>query len=337
MEQDNRQSQQNEAEYYRTAAETHKETLKYFWKDFLKTGVFILAVIIVIIIAGIAWFVANNRASGDASSISAQQEIVRIASKGVRQTAEKNSNLNLSGGTEYRYGEEIYYYTEGGEIAMHLSEDYSVSPGASGFIEFYIIPTRDGATTVNLYLGLAGYADKLSTGGTSKQAERVEDATLEALLSGHILLFKKYENGYYYEWLYNGGTDGILNNKITIQLPEDSKEGVPYPYKLYWIWPKRYENMVNDLFVEGSTEFTNDFSPFIEGQANTEYTQIGETSYSYSRIFLANTWPLTSFETRTKAYNLADEYIGTNADYLYLTIRTSTAEEQNVDKGGSGQ
>lgn len=333
MEQDNKQVQQNEAEYYRTMAETHKETLKCFWKDFLKTGVFILAVIIVIIIAGIAWFVANNRVAGDTSSISAQQDIVRIASKGVRQTAEE-SNLNLFPGTPYVYDNVTYYYTEGGEIAMHLSEDYIISPGASGSIEFYIIPTRDGATTVNLYLGLAGYADKLSEGGTSK-AERVEDATLDALLSGHILLFKKYENGHYSEWLYNEGTDGILNNKITIQLTEDSKKGVPYPYTIYWIWPKRYENMANDLFVNGSEEFTGKFLPFIENQANTKIpiTQ----NYFYNRIFLSNAGSLDTFDVRTKAYNLADEYIGTNADYLYLTIRTATFEEQNGDKGRSGQ
>ena len=319
-------TQLSEAEHYRASAEAHKQELKSSWKIFWRTGAFMLAALSVLIIICLAWFRMNTQVKGSNAAVSAQQDIIRIASKGVRQTAEK-STLNLAEGTRYEYGGDTYYYTEGGEIAMYLSEDYSVYPGASGSIEFYIIPMSDGARTVSLYLGLSGYADVTSEEGSFRQAERVNDDTLDALMSGHILLFNNYEDGFYSEWLYNENTNGILNNTITIQLTEEAKKGVPYPYTLYWIWPKRYENMMNDLFAADSEEFANNFSTFVVSQSKDEAkNQIGTTSYSYSRIFLANSWPLETFDARTKAYNLADEYIGTNADYLYLTIRTAPSE-----------
>lgn len=47
---------------YRQAADEHVQTLKDFWKDFLVSGLFVLAAIVAIF-ACLAWFAANNRVS----------------------------------------------------------------------------------------------------------------------------------------------------------------------------------------------------------------------------------------------------------------------------------
>lgn len=315
-----------EAEQHKESADKHKRQLISAWKTFGITGVFVLAAAGSLILICLAWFVRNSQVRGGSVSVSAEQNIVRIASKGDRQTAELRSDLNLPEGTAYEYGGETYYYTENEEIAMHLAEDYNVSPGASGSFDFYIIPTSNGARTVTLYLGLAGYRK-----GETEKAIPVEDETLNALLKGHILLFKNYENRFYSGWLHNQNSDGIFQNTITITLPEDAEAGVPYPYTIYWIWPKRYENMIShrpynkDLYAPNSSEFATVFLPFVEAQsADANANQIGTSNYRYSSVFLSDIWPLNETKARSNAYNLADEYIGTNADYLYLTIRTAS-------------
>ena len=102
MEQDNKQSPQRDAEYYRASAEVHRENIKSTWNIFLKTGVFTLAAVCALLILCIAWFVMNSRVNSSTTSISAQQDVIRIASKGDRQEAEK-SNLKLDDGTKLVY------------------------------------------------------------------------------------------------------------------------------------------------------------------------------------------------------------------------------------------
>lgn len=305
--------------------ETYRDAEKSFRKELWKTGVFVTAGLIALIFGAIAWFVSNSRVQSETVSVSARHEVVRIASKGSRQEPEQ-SFLSLEAGTEYSYKGTTYYYTESGEIALYLSEEYVVSPGATGVAEFFIIPTHDGAMTVNLHIGLAGYKENI-VDETSARVERVTDPILDALLSGHILLFENYENRHYSGWLSNEDTGGILNNTITITLPEDTKKGEPYPVRIYWIWPLRYENMLLDLYEDQNAEYTEHFHPFIEDQASKQnMSQISGIDYYYSRIFLTKEAELNDKDSRTRAYNLADEYIGSNADYLYLTIKTAAYE-----------
>ena len=321
----NQQTISNEAAHFRASAEYHKEQLKRFWIELLRSGIFTLAALAVLVFACIAWFTANTRVHSKTASITSQHEIVRIATKGVRQTPERTF-LKLSEGTSYTADGETYYYVETGDIALRLSEEYIVSPGASGSVTFYIIPTHDGSMTATLYLELAGYKETEGENSEQKSAARVNDPVLNALLSGHILLFNKYENNHYSEWLSNNSTGDSWNNTITITLPDDTKKDEPYPVTIYWIWPLLYENMKKDLYAEASEEYTARFSPFIESQIEN-MEKIDGTSYYYSRIFLAKEGNISNLDERTKAYNLADEYIGSNADYLYLSIQTAAFDE----------
>ena len=327
-----------DAEHYRASAEMHKQEVKATWSTFWTTGVFVLAALAVLFFIGLAWILSNSRVTGGTVSVGVQSNIVRLASKGYRQKAEMDSDMGLQDGTALDYNNDVYYYTEDGEIAMRLSEEYYVCPGARGSIDFYIIPVSNGARTVTLYFELDGYQKN-----ESGKAVPVTDQPLEALLRGHILLFENYENGFYSGWLPDNYSDGILHNTITVTLPEDAQADVPYPCTIYWIWPKRYENIIshrpdkNDLFADNSDEFRDIFLPFVEAQASAENTGWIGSDYSCSSLFVSNIWPLEGAEDRSKAYNLADEYIGTNADYLYLTIRTSPQEENSTGEEGMGE
>ena len=309
------------------AAKAQQKRKKALIAELLKTAVFALAALTTLVAATIAWFVSNNLVQSGTSTVSAGVETVKLASTGKRQEAEsaylRVDGASLPEGNKLTVGGTDYYSTDGNQIALRLSQDHIISPGASGKVTFYIIPTHDGETTVTLYLGLAGYALE---GTPPSLAERVSDDTLDALLSGHILLFNRYEDEHYSDWLFQPTASGVADNVITVTLPAEAQKDVPYPVTLYWIWPLRYDNMLDDLYAENSQEYQTRFAPFLEEQAEAESMGvIPDSDYRYSRLFLTNEEELGTSALRSKAYNLADEYIGTNADFLYLTIQTSPA------------
>ena len=93
---DNEETQLKEAEYYRATAETYRENARYSRNMFLKTGVFVLVAVCALLLLCIAWFVMNSRVTGGTTPISAQQDLIRIASKGYRQKAEESKLQSLS-------------------------------------------------------------------------------------------------------------------------------------------------------------------------------------------------------------------------------------------------
>lgn len=272
--------------------------IRRLWKEILKTAVFLLATIIVIIIGSIAWFVSNDRTQATTASVSAQHDLLRLATKGYRQSSEIMF-LDLNPGETLEPGQNSYYFTEGGTIALRLdSDNVSVRPGFSGEVTFYIIPKRTGALEATLYLELSGYQTHTENAVTT--AKPLDDDVLNALLCGHILLFRD-EN--YSDWLWTG-------NGNILRVSQSAREGEPIPVTFYWYWPLRYRDMEEDWLDHTLTK-----------------PLPSDPSYLYNRIFIAKDGVLTDDKICDEAYNRADEYIGSHADFLYLSIQTSLEDE----------
>lgn len=311
-------------------------------RELLKTS-FLLAALVAAAIGTIAWFVANTQVNGTTASVSARENTLRLATKGDRQSAEmeylripvgykqpdgtiQTTEETLPDGQEYVFENETYYYTDNAAIALRLDGDNtSISPGAHGEVTFYIIPAKDGTIQTTLQLVLAGYERYSDDGGNGQTAKRVEDAPLDALLSGHILLFENYDpkTKRYSGWL---GNPDSQENRISMRI-ENARQGVPQKVTFHWIWPLRYENMADTLFARGSEEYGDTFAPWLDRQSviDTMSDFHSLTGYRYNRIFLANTnveTDLTNPVYSNDAYNRADEYIGTHAEYLYLSVQT---------------
>lgn len=308
-------SEQQELSSDISADQSTREIQAKLRAEFFRTAVFALVVLFVIVLASSAWFVSNSKVDSGGIMISHQFDTIRLATQGERQTAEETL-LNLPTGETESYNDKTYYYTEAGEIALRLStSEIAASPGTSGEISFYIIPNCDGAQSATLHLGLAGYEETKAEDG-SVTGNRISDKVLSSLLSGHILLFQTYGNGQYSDWLQGSVTEDRLNYQFTVT-NSNAKANVPWEVKLYWVWPLRYENMAGDFIVNGQ----NLLWGYIEAQA-TGLNRLGETNYFYSQIFLTKDADLSSADSRSDAYNQADEYIGTKADYLYVTVQT---------------
>lgn len=269
-----------------------------FWHQLWKTITLLFIAVVVIAAASVAWFVSNTRVNSATAPVSAGFEPIKLATKGQRQTAE-STLLNLGEGTIFLYGEDTYYFAEDGTIALRLdSNNVSVRPGSSGEVTIYIIPKHTGTLETTLYLELAGYQKYTENAVTT--ARPVENPVLDTLLDGHILLFRDKDYSHRL-WTESGNI---------LHISKDAREGVPLPVTFYWYWPLRYEDM-KEAWLD-----------------RTLNNPLPETSdYRYNRVFIAKADVLTDAKLCDEAYNRADEYIGSHADFLYLSIQTSLTEE----------
>lgn len=302
-----------------------REEIKELYKSLAKTTVMVFVSLFTLVFVAVAWFVANSNVHSGSSPISADYEPMKLAVKrnDFRQNADEYLQLN-DGDILTDVNGNDYYYTNSGTIALRLDKNgYEVSPGASGKVTFYVIP-NGASSTITLHIGLGAYGeDKNST------VKQIYDKVLNALINGHVLLFDDYSdvNGYS-NWLFEttNNSESIYHNSITVDL-SNSSAGDIVPVDFYWIWPTRYQNYVSD-FKDSDTK--NKIIDFANNQADNlrelgNY-QVLENQYRYSYVFLSKD-SLTSTANRSEGYDLADEYIGGNAQYLYLTIQTSVTDE----------
>ena len=291
------------------------------YKSLVQTIVFVMISFFTLVFVSTAWFAANSNVNSGTAPISAEFEPIKLAvsSKDFRTISEKNI-LKLLDGQELpilkdQEGNSLYY-TDNGTIALRLEKDgYEVSPGAKGKVEFYVVPGR-GTTEVKLDIVLGAYGET-----SNNVVDKIDNPVLTALITGHILFFDDYENGVYSNWLLKNDGNNNWTNSITVDL-SGKEAGIPVKVDLYWIWPTRYKNMVNDFGGTGVYGFA-------ESQANKEKMTSLTNKYRYSYVYLSDKQDLSSDSVRSEGYDLADEYIGSNAQYLYLEINTSNGKGQS--------
>ena len=102
MDRHNELQQHRTAAEYRQAADEHVRTLKDFWKDFLVSGLFVLAAIVAIF-ACLAWFAANNRVCATGSTIGAKAERYIITT----DTTGKNGVYDDGTGTTFNIADSM--------------------------------------------------------------------------------------------------------------------------------------------------------------------------------------------------------------------------------------
>lgn len=314
-----------------------------------RSVVMMFAAVIAIIVIGIAWFVANTRVSLTSGTISpADPNGFVLASVGSRQTAEQtylkgntDSNILNAGETEEHSeyidvstGQKVStgqttYHVGSSNLAWYLSSDHvSVSPGASGKMEFYIIPTIDNLEEAKIHLELLPYKQQ------NGKAVVVNDTKLKSLTEGHILLFRSLSNANGYGgWLGEDGT-------FTISAPNAAGTGqsyfqkdMPYKVSLYWIWPQYFRNYVyhlrsqyGDLFT-GKSEDSKQLLAYVNKQKTIEnssifYAEAGEDESKIPDGNIDENMSDAVLDAWSNYYNQADEYLGNekNVNFIYVDV-----------------
>lgn len=325
--------QHKTAAEYRQAADEHVRTLKDFWKDFLVSGLFVLAAIVAIF-ACLAWFAANNRVSATGSTIGAKAGRYTLTAAGEgesgahvgyyerseRTPEEKDTidGLDTADAMTVTLGSNLNNETAG-----------SLYPGARGKITFTVKPLvsdLDGVT-INLsrLLKVTNIIGVVGDGGTlAPEAE-----ALLGLIKGHLLFFTSCENGYY--------SGRVVDSKIEIRKSAFCENGdeakptnKPVTINLYWVWPEYFQNFV----LTGNTNYYKNLFA-AAGDAKSDYGALQadmnahKSNYFYGAAngTSAANAPAVSADMSfsdtaicSALYNNADEQIGNKVEYIQLRI-----------------
>ena len=172
--------QHKTAAEYRQAADEHVRTLKDFWKDFLVSGLFVLAAIVAIF-ACLAWFAANNRVSATGSTIGA---------KGPRFVLS-----GTQGGTAGKYDTRDNYASDSTSLAVNnlfnlnnMSADGSLSPGSAGQLQLNVRPLCNDLhdITVEMTWEISVQTSAVGTGSAADAARGYARRHRRARSRGHL-------------------------------------------------------------------------------------------------------------------------------------------------------
>lgn len=312
---------------YRQAADEHVRTLKDFWKDFLASGLFVLAAIVAIF-ACLAWFAANNRVSATGSTIGAKADRYTLTAAGegkpdahvgyYERTAEEKhtiAGLDTADGMTVTLGSNLNNETAG-----------SLYPGARGKITFTVKPLVDDldGVTINLSRVL-----KVANVGVVKDGNTLgpDAQALLGLVRGHVLFFTSCDqNGYY--------SDRVVDSKIEIHKSEFCENGdVTKPtnksvtINLYWVWPEYFQNFVltgntnyyKNLFAAETTDYSTLQADMNAHKANYFYGTVSSVGAANAPAVSSN---MSSSDTAicSALYNNADEQIGDKVKYIQLRM-----------------
>lgn len=326
--------QHKTAAEYRQAADEHVRTLKDFWKDFLVSGLFVLAAIVAIF-ACLAWFAANNRVSATGSTIGAKADRYTLTAEGEgesdahvgyyerseRTDTEKQAiaGLDTADAMTVTLGSNLNNETAG-----------SLYPGARGKITFTVKPLVDDLNGVTINLSRLLKVTSLGVGVVEDGGTLTAEAeALLGLVKGHLLFFTKCDNGYY--------SDRVINNQITIpksKFCEDGKTTNPtkksVPVTLYWVWPEYFQNFV----LTGNTNYYKNLFA-AAGDAKSDYGALQadmnehKANYFYGAAngasaanapAVSSSMSFSDTAICSALYNNADEQIGNKVKYIQLRI-----------------
>lgn len=319
--------QQHKTAEYRQAADEHVRTLKDFWKDFLVSGLFVLAAIVAIF-ACLAWFAANNRVSATGGTIGAKAGRYSLTATGEgepdahtgyyeRTDAEKQNITRL---------DTTDAMTVTLESNLNNESAGSLYPGVRGKITFTVKPLVDdlNGVTINLSRVLKVTGNVVVEDGKTLTSDA---QTLLGLAKGHLLFFTSCQNGYY--------SGRVVDSKIRIDKSEFCKKGSSETTEskevsLYWVWPEYFQNFV----LTGNTNYYKNLFA-AAGDAKSDYGALQadmnahKANYFYGAAngtSAANAPAVSADMSFSDAaicsalYNNADEQIGNKVEYIQLRI-----------------
>lgn len=340
--------QHKTAAEYRQAADEHVRTLKDFWKDFLVSGLFVLAAIVAIF-ACLAWFAANNRVSATGSTIGA---------KGPRFVLS-----GTQGGAAGKYDARDNYASDSTSLAVNnlfnlnnMSADGSLSPGSAGQLQLNVKPlcndlhdiTVEMTWEISVQTSIAGTG---SVADASKNEEIIN--SLKDLVRGHILFFQdKDDSGFYSNPLVpttttvtqDGASVTVITQRFTIPAssfcPESSNSTTEtVPKTLYWIWPEQFKSYVRT----GNAGYGGNL--FASADVAAGYAAlVGDINSNRARYFRADSTSVpgqapsevptveagmssAGVEACAGYYNNADEVIGKNIKYIRVRFTAKEADK----------
>lgn len=286
----------------------------------------------------LGWFVNRQNADADGMTVSmhkpesdydlfavgenAGKYEVLLRQMGVA-TDGTDTILNGQNGASTADRKSVYWRIASDSNINNYSEatgtDLKLKPGDSGKISFAVISNREGELNVDLTLSLEGY--KARTGGVDPVTDEINK-----LLSGHVFFFKNYTDGKYSEYLRDGEFS---------MSDSGSYKGKTYEYTLYWYWPRKMSDIIatdqTTVSTSDSTKDTITSMVISDAASMASATDYDSSFFRYTNgSIVAGVVTQSTVASLTKDspeaetidifYNLADQAIGMNVDYLLLRL-----------------
>lgn len=307
--------QHKTAAEYRQAADEHVRTLKDFWKDFLVSGLFVLAAIVAIF-ACLAWFAANNRVSATGSMIGAKADRYIITT----DTTGNNGVYDDGTGATFNIADSM---DVSGTSNFNNETAGYLAPGASGSITFYV-QWLDGSPEdldVDITRGVIATTDDLNASA--------ED--FKNLLTGHILFFKnRDDDGYYSDWV--GSTYTVTAEEFNAA-PNKKKKCT-----LFWVWPEQFRSYV----VPGYLNYTRGLFKSSEvADCGNLLNDINDNKTRYFKFDgsvpdVSLDMSAADLQACSLAYNEGDEYLGNSVDKYQIRLTASAKSEKSKTNDTEG-
>lgn len=284
------------------SASSPHDAVKKAKREMIRSAVFALAALVVIIIACIAWFTNNTKVTGTTGMISASGSTFELASVG-EKGAFDNTGEPYTEGAAWELDTAQGRRTELNNVVQwRLSADSNIGndaakgirPGASGQLQFYVLPKVE-----NLKLKFQLNILPMQKTDNKIVAYTGENqSTLENLLKGHIMFSYscKYDND-------NNGSDGNAASGVesgasgwipcdTGSFEIECHGTDPQLVTLDWEWPYQWSSIENN-----------------------RQTVIKEIQ-NYMQYFFYS----VNGGTEDEKYNAADEFIGQNVTWLMVQL-----------------
>ena len=311
----------------------------------IKFGSLTVFALIVLIFATISWFTSNSSTSSDSMGVTIASDPYQIEPlSGIPSIFERYRLDDIKSSDAL-----VWDMTADNNMDNYNSaSDIGISPGSHGTVSFYVKP---GGESVDLDLSFFINGYEYSSSEDEDTHEVTETMTpvnseLARYLAGHIFLFQNRTTIYYKD------TEGHDTARVKSYrysdpiLPDASYErkierrtftaaDAETPVNIYWVWPKTLSTL-----VDATANDNVNIEPFCDWQSSTDSTyndivqSITDDPTRYFSGYTAGETALTAavisddYDTYSAMYDLVDNDIGTNVDFITLKMTTSESADE---------
>ena len=319
------------ASEYRAIALEHKEALETNKRIFVKSGLYVVLIAIILIIISIAWFVMNNRTDAVTSTISALSNRYAIVTGDVDDQPgwwERISSW-VKGDKPFEFDLSDSMKVNDDSNFKNKNSTSTLSPGSSGKLVFTVDPIAKDLNNIEVTLEL----------NIELRSSSEDKSKLEQIIKGHILFFEnKTSDGLHYEKWIKPSSDGKYRFVISKDLFQDLNNETTNSVKktVYWVWPQQFHNLVytgdgvyyKNLFKSSEAKGYSDLIGDINtGKSKYFWTIPGNSSISKPEEYDISTQMNDElYQKCTDEYNNADQNIGQSIKYVQVRFNTSEVE-----------
>ena len=280
-------------------------------RQIVRSAIFAVAALGVIVFACYAWFASNRSVSGTIGSIQMLGSLYELAGNGKDTTdsgygvfydkTKTEFEFNVLPAGDFSTDEEWPNLEATGKnqaIRWRLNDNSHVDnfgnsgihPGSSGTLDFYVIPNVTGTLSLGFTLDLTLLDDN---------GNQITDETLNKLIKGHLLFSLTGTDGKWVSW--DGNTF-----RWQFGVASEAAIGQPQRVTLNWAWKANFSELL--------LEFTDKIPGYRELLFYTENGTI--PTEEEIKTAIAN----NDLAELTTLYNRADRYIGSNLTWLEVKL-----------------